>query len=463
MAAWDLLVLSLAAAEAWSLPAPQCILVERRFESALLDCASDSCNGDNAAQSATCAGYSSHRRSSSSVAADAATICIRAFPTGAARAAWTVVPNQRGRVRLGPVYLRYRGALGLVERWAVAKLEQDVRVYAEMEREGEMALYLARVRQMEQQKRKLRMKGIGREFESLRDYQPGDEMRNVSWTATARRGQADHAAVYGRTQPAGVDGAGCRKALADQLSASAPGAKASREWERARAAPGTSCAGAGSDTDPVANQAGALHVTQLDQAAAAAAALAQVVMQSGDKVGLLAYGRGMQQRVLPGAGTGHLRRIIEALAEVRSEPAEANHMQAALQLLRLQPRRGLIVWITEMGETAYRPETVDAAAELSRRHLVVLLLLRHPEMKCARGDATRKCKRDVRGNSGTRGGGARRIAGGAAADRRSAGAGDHAGRGESCSLKRVSCREGSRASVMGAPATAGGHLRPARD
>ncbi|MGI8770026.1 MAG: hypothetical protein ACR2JE_01180 [Acidobacteriaceae bacterium] len=55
-------------------------------------------------------------------------------------------------------------------------------------------------------------------------------------------------------------------------------------------------------------------------------------------------------------------------------------MQAALQLLRLQPRRGLIVWITEMGETAYRPETVDAAAELSRRHLVVLLLLRHPEM-----------------------------------------------------------------------------------
>ena len=30
---------------------------------------------------------------------------------------------------------------------------------------------------------------MGREFESLRDYAQGDELRNISWTATARRGR----------------------------------------------------------------------------------------------------------------------------------------------------------------------------------------------------------------------------------------------------------------------------------
>jgi uncharacterized protein (DUF58 family) len=44
-----------------------------------------------------------------------------------------------------------------------------------------------RARQIELQKRRLRLRGTGREFESLRDYHPGDELRNILWTATARR------------------------------------------------------------------------------------------------------------------------------------------------------------------------------------------------------------------------------------------------------------------------------------
>src|ERR1700744_395706 len=46
-----------------------------------------------------------------------------------------------------------------------------------------------RTRQIELQKRRLRLRGVGRDFESLRDYQHGDELRNLSWTATARRGK----------------------------------------------------------------------------------------------------------------------------------------------------------------------------------------------------------------------------------------------------------------------------------
>ena len=49
----------------------------------------------------------------------------------------------------------------------------------------------------------------------------------------------------------------------------------------------------------------------------------------------------------------------------------------------MQRRRGLIVWVTEMADQAGRPEIVAAAAELVRRHLVVLVLLKHPELDAA--------------------------------------------------------------------------------
>jgi uncharacterized protein (DUF58 family) len=123
-----------------------------------------------------------------------------------------------------------------------------------------------------------------------------------------------------------------------------------------------------------------LSVTQLDQATTAAVMLAQVIGGSGDKFALLSYGRAVQQQLLPGSGPVHLRVMIDLLSQVKSEAAEANHLQAASRLKNLQRRRGLVIWITEIAESAGRPDVVGAVAELVKRHLVVLVLLQHPEL-----------------------------------------------------------------------------------
>src|SRR5207248_524915 len=51
------------------------------------------------------------------------------------------------------------------------------------------SIYLIRSRQIEMEKRHARIRGAGREFESLREYQQGDEIRDICWTAAARRGK----------------------------------------------------------------------------------------------------------------------------------------------------------------------------------------------------------------------------------------------------------------------------------
>ena len=105
----------------------------------------------------------------------------------------------------------------------------------------------------------------------------------------------------------------------------------------------------------------------LDRAATAALALAQVAMASGDRVGLLAYGRRLQHRVAPGRGPRHLREIVEALAVVRADAVEADHGAAAAAVLAAQKRRALIVWLTDVAETAGVPDVIEHALRMSPR------------------------------------------------------------------------------------------------
>ena len=301
---------------------------------------------------------------------------VEAFPREDVVSVATIYPRERGDFAMGRVYLRYRGALRLVERWAAAELvvaatndedkarQQRVRVFPAHEDSPESTqFYLLRARQIELQKRKLRLRGVGREFDSLRDYQPGDELRKISWTATARRGKlVTRQFTVERSQ---------------QVWMMLDAGRLSRTAFELRRGGAESFAETGAEREA----AHLLTVTQLDQAATAATMLAQVIQGSGDKFGMMAYGREVQQLLPPGAGAAHVRLLIDLLSQTLAEAAEADHLHAVARLKTAQRRRGLIVWITELTDSVGKPELVVAASELVRRHLVVLVLLKHPELE----------------------------------------------------------------------------------
>ena len=127
--------------------------------------------------------------------------------------------------------------------------------------------------------------------------------------------------------------------------------------------------------------AGSLRAhSKLDHACSTAVALAQLALFSGDRVGLLAYGQTVQQRLLPGRGAAHLRQMIELLAQLRAESSEADHLRATALMGRLQPRRSLILWITDIAETTMRPEVIDGAMQLLRRHVLLFVAMAQPEV-----------------------------------------------------------------------------------
>jgi uncharacterized protein (DUF58 family) len=263
------------------------------------------------------------------------------YPNVPATVRYRFVPRARGDHSAGKLYLRYRSSIGLVERWSMVDLTQMVRIYPATGAGSDQDLFLARSRQLELQLRRQRQRGLGREFEALRDYRQGDDLRDVCWKASARRG----ALITKQYQT--------ERSQAVWLLLDAGRLLQGRVGE----------------------------YTKLDYATTTALAMSQLALASGDRVGLLAYGRETQQLIAPARGGTHFRQIMESLALVRGEAAEADHLRATVTLNRLQPRRSLVLWLTDPAETSMQPEVAEGAAQLMRKHLVLFVAMEQRDLK----------------------------------------------------------------------------------
>jgi uncharacterized protein (DUF58 family) len=321
--------------------------------------------------------------------AQPATHILTAFPRVPASMRYRVQPQERGDWQTGWLYIRYRSGLGLAERWARAPLTQTVRIYPALRTGEEQQIFLARSRQIDLQLRQARLRGLGRDFESLREYREGDDLRDICWTATARRGGLITRQYQTERSQAVWIVLDCGRLMRSRVAIPSPmtqsglgGTVTGHDFSRAetRTELARALAPAGSSSSRQSAEPAPPH-SKLDYACTTAVALAQLALFSGDRVGLLAYGHSIQQRLLPGRGAAHLRQLIESLALVHAESGEADHLRATATLNRLQPRRSLILWITDLAETAMRPEVVDGAVQLLRRHVLLFVAMAQPEVE----------------------------------------------------------------------------------
>jgi len=268
-------------------------------------------------------------------------LALTIAPGGDASGTYDITPVRRGEAPLAGVFIRYQSAWRLAERWARADVTQVALACPDLELARRESIYLVRSRQIEMEKRSARVRGSGRAFESLRDYRPGDELRDICWTASARRARL-----------------------------------VSRQYEIER-----------SQTVWLAIDAGRLMrarvdgLSKLDHAVNAALALAQVALGTGDRVGVLGYGRRITLRLPASQGSAHLRRIVERLARLEEDDWEGDHLLAAGRLLADQKRRSLIVWLTDLSETTMTPEVVRAATQLMTRHVVMFVVIGEPDLR----------------------------------------------------------------------------------
>ena len=340
MLAWDGAALALWLVDLRGLPAPRDLLVTRALESAAE------------------LGIAAHLRLSVAnegrrfvrlraiddlppeLAAAPPRLALEIPAGGSASATYEVVPRERGDHRLGAAYLKCQSALRLAERWYRADLTQAVRVYPDLEEPKRIALYLIRSRQVTLERRLKHQRGEGREFEGLREYRDGDALRDVCWTATARRGRLIAKSYQVERSQAVLIVLDSSRLLRETIAGR----------------------------------------SKIDHAVQAALTLAFVALRSGDRVGLLVYGRRPLLQLPAARGALHLGAILEGLAGVQATPHEADHARAVELLLSRQKQRALVVWLTDLAETAAVPEVIECASALVPRHAVLFVLIGQPDL-----------------------------------------------------------------------------------
>jgi uncharacterized protein (DUF58 family) len=260
-----------------------------------------------------------------------------------------LLPTRRGDRRAVSVTIRSYGPLRLGARQLARRAPWTVRVLPAFPSRRHLPAKLARLRELTGQHVAL-IRGQGTEFDSLREYVDGDDVRSIDWRATARRSD-----VVVRTWRPERD-------------------------RRIYLVLDTGRTAAGRVGD----------IPRLDCSMDAALLLGALASRAGDRVDLLAYDRRVRARVEGSTRTGLLTAMVRAMAPLEPELIEADAAGMVSTLLARVRQRCLVVLLTDLNTTAMEEGLLPLLPQLTAKHLVMIAAVSDPrvsEMATARGDA----------------------------------------------------------------------------
>jgi uncharacterized protein (DUF58 family) len=252
-----------------------------------------------------------------------------------ARVSYKLYAATRGDYHFGDIILRWPAPWGLVIKQASVPAAQHVKVYPNIHEAQKYELQAQRNRLLQAGLRRVRLRGQGREFESLRDYVPGDELRHVAWTATARRGRLT-------TRQYQVER---NQSIVVMLDA---GRLMTSRIER---------------------------LTKLDHAINAALAIGYVASSGGDNLGLLVFNRQVTTWLPPQRGQAQLNALLEALYNVKAQMIEPSYARAFQYLARHCKRRSLVIILTDLIDREASAELLSYTETLLPRHLPLIVTI----------------------------------------------------------------------------------------
>ncbi len=246
-----------------------------------------------------------------------------------------VTPTARGADQLGTLYVWYENPLGLLRRRLRVASPEPIRVYpdlAAVERYGKLHL---RNRTIEAGLRRMKLRGAGTEFESLREWSDGDAFGSIDWKATARRGKlmvAQHEVERSQNVVLLLD---CGRLMTARIDGR----------------------------------------RKLDYAVQAALSLATIAGLASDRVGLVAFARDILAATAPRSTKSSIRRLTDELYDLEPRFEESNYTRAFAYLRHHLHKRSLIVFLTDVIDPLAQTALLAEVGSLARRNLLVCVFM----------------------------------------------------------------------------------------
>ncbi len=259
----------------------------------------------------------------------------------------SLTPTRRGDRLADRVTVRSVGPLGLAARQRSFTVPGAIRALPPFTSRKHLPSRLAVLRQLDGRSA-VRVRGAGTEFDSLRDYVVGDDVRSIDWRATARR-----SAVVVRTWQPERD-----RRLILVLD--------------------TSRTSAGRVGD----------MPRLDAAMDASLLLAALASRAGDRVDFLAGDRQVRARLSGSSRTTLLNDLVTTMAPLEPALLEADWSLMAGAIAGLSRRRSLVVLLTPLEPAAIEESLLPTLATLTRHHRVILASVADPALAAMAADVS---------------------------------------------------------------------------
>ena len=279
-------------------------------------------------------------------------------PAAERRAVVTALtPFRRGERRSAHVTLRSFGPLGLLARQASIVVPGSIMVLPPFTSRKHLPSRLARLRELDGAT-SVMVRGQGTEFDSLRDYVRGDDVRSIDWRATARRSDpaTNSQKLVVRTWRPERD----RRVVIVVDSGRTSAARI--------------------DNEP-----------RIDTAFESALLLAALASKAGDRVDLVVYDRRVRGRVQGASGPELLNRMVGAMAPIEPELIEMDWSAMPGLVRSVTSQRALVVLATSIDAPGASRGLLSVLPQLTKRHTVLVSSVVDPTvagLTTQRGDST---------------------------------------------------------------------------
>ena len=251
-----------------------------------------------------------------------------------------LLPRRRGDLRADGVTVRTHGPLGLASRQRTREVPGTVRSLPPFAARKHLPSRLARLRDLDG-RAAVRVRGQGTEFDSLREYVRGDDVRSIDWRASARNRNV----VVRTWQP--------------------------ERDRRVVLVLDTSRTSAGRVED----------VPRLDSAMDAALLLAALAARAGDRIDFVAGDRRVRSRVRSAGATDVVANLQDTMADLEPVIAEADWTSLAGAVSGFGRQRALVVLLTPLEPSAIEEGLLPVLPALTRHHRVVLASVKDPALE----------------------------------------------------------------------------------
>ncbi|WP_403023592.1 DUF58 domain-containing protein [Salinibacterium sp. GXW1014] len=270
-------------------------------------------------------------------------------PAGERRAVtMTLTPFRRGERRSHHVTVRSFGPLGIAARQATLAEPAAIRVLPPFASRRHLPSRLARLRELDG-RTSIMIRGQGSEFDSLRDYVRGDDVRSIDWRATARR-----------RDPA--TGTGQRVVV--------------RTWRPERDRRIVIVIDSGrTSAARIDNE------LRIDTAFESSLLLAALASRAGDRIDTVIYDRRVRARVQGTTGSELLARMVTAMAPVDPELIEMDWTAVPALVTSVTNRQALVVLMTSIDSPGNSRALLGVLPQLTQRHRVLVCSVTDPTVK----------------------------------------------------------------------------------